>query len=429
MKREHIFVLIILSTILLTPSIKADAQPTIVGEEGKDKPNGHIVTEISGKCGKDYRLVSPSKATSWSIRVTVTSEIDQSIHIHVILAEGEYPYGDPIKTASGRKTCTLSINLNPSKTYEIWIRDAYAKRFTGTIEEWWSGKEENTTTAIVSTITMTELKTHTTTRIKVETYTTTRTELRTYITSTTQTEHYFIQIPLAERMLPNTAPLIAIGVVATLTAILLALGKLKPSLGRNYLMFSICLLGMVAGGSVVATLNTINPTVIYMTEHHKYTETSATTTTITSLTFSHLLKTTTQTATKTETVSNTYTTTATETVKETTSTTITVQRSITGGVLLKYSGSGDANSPPFTATTDRLEITIKITATAQPSYVVLYWYLYRVGAGEYDWSADGSVEEAEGTFTFYAYNITPGREYYIKISSANCRWTVIVKEA
>ena len=39
---------------------------------------------------------------------------------------------------SGEKNCTLTADLDPSKTYEVWIRDAYAKPFSGTIEEEWS---------------------------------------------------------------------------------------------------------------------------------------------------------------------------------------------------------------------------------------------------------------------------------------------------
>jgi len=110
-----------------------------VNAEGKDQPSGNAISQISGVCGKDYRLVSPKRADKWQVKITVASTEDQPIHITIIEVKGPYPYtqGQTI-TKSGEKTCTLTADLDPSKTYEVWIRDAYAKPFTGTIEEEWS---------------------------------------------------------------------------------------------------------------------------------------------------------------------------------------------------------------------------------------------------------------------------------------------------
>ena len=71
---------------------------------------------------------------------------NQSVHISIFEANGEYPYDyeqqleDPnTPTAHGTGSCTLTAYLDPLKEYEVWIRDAFAKPFTGTIEEEWEG--------------------------------------------------------------------------------------------------------------------------------------------------------------------------------------------------------------------------------------------------------------------------------------------------
>ena len=114
----------------------------VVNAEGKDEPNGHAIANISGICGEDFRLVSPTKAKYWKVTITVTSSIEQPIHIHIIEVKGEYPYDwqhQDLPRQSGWKTASLTVYLDPSKTYEVWIRDAYAKPFTGVIEEeWWN---------------------------------------------------------------------------------------------------------------------------------------------------------------------------------------------------------------------------------------------------------------------------------------------------
>lgn len=112
-----------------------------VNEEGKDAPSGHAIATISGKCGMDYRLVSPKNARTWRITITLTSSEDQPIMFNIYEVKGSYPYNyweQNLPSARGDKTCSLTFNLDPSKDYELWIRDAYAKPFTGTVEEEWS---------------------------------------------------------------------------------------------------------------------------------------------------------------------------------------------------------------------------------------------------------------------------------------------------
>ena len=124
--------------------IQPPARPgvRIVNVEGKDKPSGYAIEYISGKCGEDFRLVSPIRAKYWKVTITVISSIEQPIHIYVVEAKGEYPYDwqhQNLPSQSGWKIASLTVFLDPSKTYEVWIRDAYAKPFVGVIEEhWWS---------------------------------------------------------------------------------------------------------------------------------------------------------------------------------------------------------------------------------------------------------------------------------------------------
>jgi len=117
-------------------------QRITINSEGKNDPEGNIKTYVSGKCGQDYRLVTPVNADIWEINVTIISELStQPVHIRIYEVIGEYPYNYEEQTnvpyAKGTGRASLVTKLNTSKTYEIWIRDAYAKQFTGIIEENW----------------------------------------------------------------------------------------------------------------------------------------------------------------------------------------------------------------------------------------------------------------------------------------------------
>jgi len=108
----------------------------------KDNSEGQSVTYLSGVCGEDYRLVSPEGADIWNVTVCAVSGLPgQNVFIRIFEAIGEYPYNyeDQIDapSASAEDMVVLTAILNPSKTYEIWIRDNYAKPFIAIIDEQW----------------------------------------------------------------------------------------------------------------------------------------------------------------------------------------------------------------------------------------------------------------------------------------------------
>jgi len=98
-----------------------------------------------------------------------------------------------------------------------------------------------------------------------------------------------------------------------------------------------------------------------------------------------------------------------------------------GAVLLNYTGSGFANSPPFTSTTPTVKITLNVAITSSdPSLGAASWYLYQIsGTSSFDL---GSVNGKSGSFDFYSYGLTPGSAYYVKVLSANANWNVVVTE-
>jgi len=116
--------------------------PEEVNSNNKNLETGEISSTISGKCGQDYKLVTPKNAETWVVNITVQSEwSNQSIHIRVYEAIGEYPYNYESQTdmpkSSGKGEASLLTYLNTSKNYEVWIRDGYARAFTGEIKESW----------------------------------------------------------------------------------------------------------------------------------------------------------------------------------------------------------------------------------------------------------------------------------------------------
>lgn len=121
-----------------------DGEPkvSIIGTD-KSMVSGSSVTYLSGVCGEDYRLTSPAGTGVWNVTIIVVSGLpDQNVFIRVFEAVGEYPY-DYLNqvyapTARGEGMVVLNTILNSSKTYEVWIRDSYAKPFIAVIEEKWS---------------------------------------------------------------------------------------------------------------------------------------------------------------------------------------------------------------------------------------------------------------------------------------------------
>ena len=123
----------------------------LVSVVGTDKSNstGKSITYISGVCGEDFDLISPVNAESWDVTVWMVSEIlSEPVTLRIFEAIGDHPHNwedqlEDAPTARSRGMTVLETTLNPSKTYEIWIRDAYARPFIVIIEEEWRGRSDN----------------------------------------------------------------------------------------------------------------------------------------------------------------------------------------------------------------------------------------------------------------------------------------------
>ena len=134
--------------------------------------------------------------------------------------------------------------------------------------------------------------------------------------------------------------------------------------------------------------------------------------------------------TETETITKSKTITLTKTVTSTELITKTITRKVypseSETVLVSDSGSGDKDTRPFTLNeTSDLKITVKMRARGDLEFVGLSWYLYVVELER--WIKMGEVNEEVGEFEFYAANIPPGN-YYIRVISANCKWTLRVEK-
>lgn len=108
----------------------------------KNSTEGKIEAELKGVCGEDYILPSPKNADNWDINITIASELStQPVHITIYTIYDEYPpdySAQPFApNVRGVGQATLTMSLNTSYAYVVSIRDAYAKPFTGKIEEHW----------------------------------------------------------------------------------------------------------------------------------------------------------------------------------------------------------------------------------------------------------------------------------------------------
>ncbi|TET79062.1 MAG: hypothetical protein E3J41_02920 [Candidatus Cloacimonadota bacterium] len=142
MKFKHLtFIFLLFFSCYITPKSFAGTPPREINAEGKDISTGRITLEVAGVCGQDYWLVSPINADFWEVTIYIESEMkEQYVHIRIIEVIGEYPYNweeQDAPTISSKSSATLTVSLDPQKEYEIWIRDGYAKPFTGYIEENW----------------------------------------------------------------------------------------------------------------------------------------------------------------------------------------------------------------------------------------------------------------------------------------------------
>ena len=166
---------------------------------------------------------------------------------------------------------------------------------------------------------------------------------------------------------------------------------------------------------VTSTLTKLQPTTIIETRRETVIETHPYT--VTKISF----LTTTETETRTTTA----------TITDWTFITITrrVYPSESEQVLLTASGSGSRDTRPFTLNeTSDLRIIVIVKPTGSIEYVTLHWYLIPVGAEEYQYVKDGKLEKESGTIEFYASMIRAG-SYYLKILSANCKWSLRIEKA
>lgn len=120
---------------------------------------------------------------------------------------------------------------------------------------------------------------------------------------------------------------------------------------------------------------------------------------------------------------STVTTVSTQASTLVSTTTATVTRLRAGAVLVNYSGSGTANSPPFTATTSMANVTLEVSSS-NPSLSTVGWFVYPTSSPIA--VSLGEVSGKVGTFDFYAYNLTPGATYYVSVLSANANWQITV---
>lgn len=138
-----LFVILMVSfSFIPYQNIIGNALRVTINSEGKDESEGNIKTHVTGICGQDYRLVSPENSDIWEVNITIISELStQPVHIRIYEVIGEYPYNYEEQTdvpySRGTGQAILLTTLNVSKTYEVWIRDAYAKAFSGIITETW----------------------------------------------------------------------------------------------------------------------------------------------------------------------------------------------------------------------------------------------------------------------------------------------------
>jgi hypothetical protein len=91
---------------------------------------------------------------------------------------------------------------------------------------------------------------------------------------------------------------------------------------------------------------------------------------------------------------------------------------------VNYDGSGNANSPPFTATTATVKVSMNVSSSASQLSGVA-WYVYPVGSQVY--VAQGEVNAQTGKSTSFGYGLTPGQNYYVAVLSANANWQIIVQ--
>ena len=117
--------------------------------ELKKSAEGYSRNDLIGVCGQDYLIPTPINADIWEVNITIISELSwQPVHITIYTIYEDYPpdwLGQPFAPyARGDGEVSISLKLNVLYAYVISVRDAYAKPFTGFIEEQWHLYEKET---------------------------------------------------------------------------------------------------------------------------------------------------------------------------------------------------------------------------------------------------------------------------------------------
>jgi hypothetical protein len=115
--------------------------------EMKKTSEGYIKHDLIGACGQDYLLPAPINSDVWEVNITIVSELSwQPVHIKIYKVIEDYPpdwLGQPFAPyARGEGEVSISLKLNTSYAYVVVVSDAYAKAFTGFIEERWYLEEK-----------------------------------------------------------------------------------------------------------------------------------------------------------------------------------------------------------------------------------------------------------------------------------------------
>lgn len=121
----------------------------ILYSELKQSPEGYSRNELIGRCGQNYLIPAPINADIWEVNITLISELSwQNIQLKIYTVYEDYPLdwlGQPFAPyARGDGEVSISLTLNTSYAYVLQVRDAYAKPFTGFIEEHWYLDEKET---------------------------------------------------------------------------------------------------------------------------------------------------------------------------------------------------------------------------------------------------------------------------------------------
>jgi hypothetical protein len=97
-----------------------------------------------------------------------------------------------------------------------------------------------------------------------------------------------------------------------------------------------------------------------------------------------------------------------------------------GSRLAALNGSGNVDSPPFTATSTQVLVNMTLQTTV-PTEALFSWFIYPQNSTVY--TANGSVNGQTGAQSSYAYGLIAGQDYYIAVVSANYNWALSVTVA